>query len=136
MLPASEPATDAQRQAVAAKARCKSERGVRAHKQRMADAEGVISELKNRHGLDRARSRGTPLFHVQLLLGCAAINYKRLADHVPEAANGVAAAPAVAAPDLQPAEAARTTARAAAHDPAASALAARPSTWSYTVCLN
>jgi hypothetical protein len=47
----------------------------------MADAEGVVGELKNRHGLDRARSRGTPLFHVQLLLGCSALNMKRLATH-------------------------------------------------------
>jgi hypothetical protein len=64
----------------------------------MADAEGVISELKLRHGLDRARCRGTPLFHIQLLLGCAAINLKRLATHLlPEAANAAAAAPAVTA---------------------------------------
>src|SRR6266566_1856408 len=96
-----EPTSDAQRQAVAARARCKSERGVWAHKQRMADAEGVIAELKNRHGLDRVRARGTPLFHVQLLLGCTALNCKRLADHVPEAASGLAAAPAAAAHDLQ-----------------------------------
>jgi hypothetical protein len=40
-----------------------SEAGIWAHKRRMADAEGVISELKLRHGLDRARCRrGTPLF--------------------------------------------------------------------------
>lgn len=38
------------------------------------DGEGVIAELKNLHGLDRVRCRGTPSFHVQLLLGCAAIN--------------------------------------------------------------
>ena len=102
MLPKQgEPTSDAQRQALAARARCKSERGVWAHKQRMADAEGVIGELKNQHGLDRVRSRGTPLFHVQLLLGCTALNCKRLADHVPEAASGVAAAPAAAARDLQ-----------------------------------
>jgi len=60
----------------------------------MADAEGVIAELKNHHGLDRVRCRGTPAFHVQLLLGCAAINLKRLAKHVPNAHEGVAAAPA------------------------------------------
>src|SRR5712691_11803028 len=57
MLPAAEPTSEAQGQAVAARARCKSGRGVRAHKQRMADAEGVIGELKNRHGLDRVRAR-------------------------------------------------------------------------------
>ncbi len=136
MLPAGEPTSDAQRQAMAARARCKSERGIWAHKQRMADAEGVIGELKNRHGLDRVRSRGTPLFHLQLLLACTAINCKRLADHVPESATGIAAAPPAAAVDLQPAAAARTAARAADHDTPASPLATRPHTWSYIVCLN
>jgi hypothetical protein len=66
----------------------------------MADAEGVIAELKNLHGLDRVRCRGTPAFHVQLLLGCAAINLKRLAKHAPTAQQGVAAAPAAAAAAL------------------------------------
>src|SRR6266852_4794946 len=47
--------SEAQRQALAARARCKSERGILAHKRRMADAEGVIGELKNQHGLDRVR---------------------------------------------------------------------------------
>ena len=138
MLPKEgEPTSDAQRQAVAARARCKSERGVWAHKQRMADAEGVIGELKNQHGLDRVRSRGTPLFHVQLLLSCTALNCKRLADHVPEAASGVAAAPAAAARDLQtPTLATCAASRAAAPNAAGSALAAQPSSWSYTVCLN
>jgi hypothetical protein len=137
MLPKDgQPASDAQRQAVAARARCKSERGVWAHKQRMADAEGVIGELKNHHGLDRVRSRGTPLFHVQLLLGCTALNCKRLADHVPEAASG-AAAPAAAARDLQTTTpVASVVSGAAAPDAAGSAPAARPSSWNYTVCLN
>jgi transposase len=94
MLPADgAPKTDAQRAAMAARERCKTTRGVWSHKQRMADAEGVIGELKNRHGLDRARSRGTPLFHVQLLLGCSALNMKRLATHAGEAAEGQAATP-------------------------------------------
>ncbi len=136
MLPDGEPTSNAQRQAVAARARCKSERGVWAHKQRMADAEGVIGELKNQHGLNRVRSRGTALFHLQLLLGCTAINCKRLADHAPQAANGVAAAPAVAALDLRSAAAAHADARAARPDTAGRALAARPSTWSYIICLN
>ncbi len=136
MLPAGEPTSDAQREALAARVRCKSKQGVWAHKQRMADAEGVIAELKNRHGLDRVRSRGRPLFHLQLLLGCAAINCKRLADHAPEAAKGAAAAPAVAALDLRPAAAARAEARAARPDTAGRALAAGPSTWTYIVCLN
>jgi transposase len=92
-----EPQTTAQRLALAARARAKSEAGVWAHRQRMADAEGVIAELKNHHGLDRVRCRGTPAFHVQLLLGCAAINLKRLAKHAPIANEGVAAAPNVIA---------------------------------------
>lgn len=95
MLPptGSEPRTGAEREALAARRRCKSNAGIWAHKRRMADAEGVISELKLQHGLARARCRGTPLFHVQLLLGCAAINLKRLAKHAPEAATAIAAAP-------------------------------------------
>lgn len=88
-----EPKTEAQRQAKLARERCKSERGVWAHKRRMADAEGVIGELKNQGNLDRARCRGTPLFHVQLLVGCSAINIKRLASHAGEAASGRAAGP-------------------------------------------
>ena len=40
-----------------------------------------------------ARCRGTPLFHVQLLLGCTALNLKRLASHVGETASGAAAGP-------------------------------------------
>ena len=144
MLPkGGEATTEAQREAVAARARCKSERGLWAYKRRMADAEGVIGELKNRHRLDRVRSRGTPLFHVQLLLGCTALNCKRLADHVPEAASGIAAAPRAARSEL-PAAAAEAcgTARHRASptdpgsDPAASALGASPRTWGYVVCLN
>ena len=91
-----EPRTNAQRLALAAKQRAKSDAGVWAHRRRMADAEGVIAELKNQHGLDRVRCRGTPAFHVQLLLGCAAINLKRLAAHTPTAHEGDAAAPKAA----------------------------------------
>ncbi len=91
-----EPRTNAQQLALEARARAKSDAGVWAHRRRMADAEGVIAELKNLHGLDRVRCRGTPAFHAQLLLGCAAINLKRLATHTP-AAQGVAAAPKAAA---------------------------------------
>jgi transposase len=133
MLPAGEATTDAQHRAVAARARCKSPRGVWAHKRRMADAEGVVGELKNQHGLDRARSRGTPLFHVQLLLGCAALNYKRLADHVPAAASAAAAAPKPAAPD-QPSQAAPAAAQTAAAN--ISPAATGSNTWNYVVCLN
>jgi transposase len=99
MLPpaGSEPRTEAEREALAARARCKTEAGIWAHRRRMANAEGVIGELKLQHALGRARCRGTPLFHVQLLLGCAAINLKRLATHASDAASGVAGAPVAAA---------------------------------------
>jgi transposase len=99
MLPPAglDPRTQAETEAQAARERCKTEAGVLAHKRRMADAEGVIGELKLQHGLARARCRGTPLFHVQLLLGCAAINLKRLATHLPQPASGAAAAPAARA---------------------------------------
>ena len=102
MLPRNrrEPRTNAQRLALAAKERAKSEAGVWAHRRRMADAEGVIAELKNQHALGRVRRRGAPAFHVQLLLGCAAINLKRLATHTPTAHQGVAAAPKRAAAAL------------------------------------
>jgi len=98
LLPTSgEPRTNAQRLALEARARAKSERGLWAYRRRMADAEGVIAELKTLHGVDRVRCRGTPAFHVQLLLGCAAINLKRLAKHAPAAHEGVAAAPTAVA---------------------------------------
>lgn len=96
------PRTEAQQLALAARRRAKSERGLWAYRRRMADAEGVIAELKSLHGLDRVRCRGLPTFHVRLLLGCAAINLKRLAAHAPAADQGVAAVPkpATAAPAL------------------------------------
>jgi hypothetical protein len=102
MLPRDErgPRTNAQRLALQARARMKTGTGVWAYRRRMADAEGVIGELKNLHGLDRVRCRGTPAFHVQLLLGCAAINLKRLAKHAPAAHEGAAAAPNTAAASL------------------------------------
>jgi hypothetical protein len=94
MLPAPDcaPTTDAQRAAVAARERCETAVGVWAYERRMADAEGAVAELKNEHGLDRARCRGTPLFHVQLLLGCSALNLKRLASRA-TTAEGRAAGP-------------------------------------------
>jgi transposase len=50
MLPAEGDAkTDAQRQAQAARERCKTPEGIWAHKRRMADAEGAVGELKNEH---------------------------------------------------------------------------------------
>lgn len=91
-----EPRTNAQRLALEARARTKSDDGLWAYRRRMADAEGVIAELKNLHALDRVRCRGTLAFHVQLLLGCAAINLKRLAAHAPTAQQGAAARPRAA----------------------------------------
>jgi transposase len=137
--PGEEATTEAQRLALAARARCKSERGILAHKRRMADAEGVIGELKNQHGLDRVRCRGTPLFHLQLLLGCTAVNCKRLADHVPEAASGVAGTPKVAGGDLPAAAGSCTVerdAQAALNHAVGKPFGASLSTWSHPLCLN
>src|SRR4051812_49145082 len=94
MLPEADeqPKTDAKRQALAARARCKTSAGIWAHIRRMCDAEGGVAELKNEHGMDRARCRGTSLFHVQVLLGCTALNVKRLASRG-QAASGQAAGP-------------------------------------------
>ena len=139
-----EPKTQSERQALRARERCKSEAGVRAHKRRMADAEGVISELKIQGTLHRARCRGTALFHVQVLVDCAAVNMKRLADRGGEAAEGLAAQPAggarIAPPSAQePREA--SSARSSA--PAGligrvkrPSVASTPSTWSFVVSLN
>jgi len=130
MLPrnAGKPRTNAQRLALEAKARMKSEQGVWAYRRRMADAEGVIAELKNLHGLDRVRCRGTPAFHVQLLLGCAAINLKRLVAHAPTAQQGIAAAPkALGAAGQQPEP----------HEQQQPTLQSRERlTWTVRLCLN
>ena len=135
MLPPAgcEPRTGAEREALAARARCKSEAGIRAHRRRMADAEGVISELKLRHSLARARCRGTPLFHVQLLLGCAAINLKRLATHAPEAASAAAAAPAAETATVATPATAQPSHRSTA--PTAIPLL-HSATWAVALCLN
>jgi len=135
--------TEAQRQALAARARCKSAAGIAAHRQRMADAEGVIGELKNQGTADRAQRRGTPHYHVQLLLNCTAVNCKRLADHAPQAQSGAAAAPQTA---QMPPAVAVTSATAAAAQPAVAAtdpsswlaavLDAAPQTWDYAISLN
>src|SRR3954467_15351354 len=97
MLPPAgqQPKTDAKREALAARRRCKTPTGIWAHIRRMSDAEGGVAELKNEHAMARARCRGTKLFHVQLLLGCAALNVKRLITR-PDAASGQAAGPATA----------------------------------------
>lgn len=98
MLPAADeqPKTSAQAAAKAARERCKTPTGVWSYIQRMGDAEGVVGELKHQHGMDRARSRGTPMFHVQLLFGCSALNLKRIAAHAGQAASGAAAGPRTA----------------------------------------
>jgi transposase len=116
MLPAAgePPKTDAKREALSARQRCQTPAGMWAHVRRMCDAEGGVAELKNEHGMDRARCRGTSLFHVQLLLGCTALNVKRLAGRG-HAASGQAAGPAT--PQQATEEgAAATTARDAASD--------------------
>ena len=109
---------------------------------RMADAEGGVAELKNEHGLDRARCRGTSLFHVQLLLGCTALNVKRLASRA-DAASGQAAGPATAQADADEGAADAISAAQTAHtDLAATSPPARRSrprpapTWTITLSLN
>jgi transposase len=131
MLPkaAEEPTTEAQRQALAARTRCKSPAGIAAHRQRMADAEGVIGELKNQGTAARAQRRGSPHYHVQLLLNCAAVNCKRLTDHAPQAQSGVAAVPQTTQPQ-QPATAADRS------QWLATLLAAGPRVWDYAISLN
>jgi transposase len=89
--PDGEAKSEAQRQAQAARERCKSAAGIWAHRRRMADSEGAIAELKSQHALARARRRGTPAFHVQLLVGSAALNLKRLATRLGQPAEGWAA---------------------------------------------
>ena len=74
----------------AARERCKSPPGVEAAIDRMTHGEGAISELKLRHGLDRARCRGTPKLSVQLLLAATAINLKRLLSRPQATENGQA----------------------------------------------
>jgi transposase len=143
MLPkvGEEPTTEAQRQALAARSRCKSPAGIEAHRRRMADAEGVIGELKNQGTADRAQRRGTPHFHVQLLLNCTAVNCKRLADHAQQAQSGVAAAPQAAESQPRPAAAcaAATPPAPAAADPTrwlAALLTAAPRACDYAISLN
>ena len=137
--PGEEAATEAQRQALAARARCQSPAGIAAHRQQMADAEGVIGELKNQGTADRAQRRGTPHYHVQLLLNCAAVNCKRLADHAPQAQSGVAAAPQTTQAPATAASATSTQQPAAAADRSrwlAALLAAAPRACDYPISLN
>jgi hypothetical protein len=134
MLPKAgeEAATEAQRQAVAARARCKSAAGINAHRRRMADAEGVIGELKNRGTAARVQRRGRPHFHVQLLLNCTAVNCKRLADHAQQAQTGIGAAPQSTQAPL-PAASGTAAERSGW---LAQVLAVAPSVWDYAISLN
>jgi transposase len=127
MLPRSgTPTTEGQRLALLARRRTKTAEGIWAHARRMADSEGVISEVKLEGTLARARCRGTPLFHIQVLVDCAAINCKRLVRHA-AAATGVAAQPAAAAGLAVPA---------AACSPLTLTGDAAARVWSFSVCLN
>jgi transposase len=118
--------TDGHRLALAARGRCKTREGIWAHARRMADSEGVISEAKLEGTLARARCRGTPLFHIQVLVDCAAINCKRLVRHA-AAATGLAAQPLAAAGLAVPS---------AASSPLALAGDAAACVWSFNACLN
>jgi transposase len=141
--PAGEPPkTDAKREARAARARCKTPTGVWAQIRRMCDAEGGVAELKNEHGMSRARCRGTGLFHVQLLLSCSALNVKRLASRG-DAARGQAAGPAKAQAAADEGAAQASAGDLAAGDEPARALTARRSivaatraTWTITLSMN
>jgi len=66
--------------ALDARALMRTPAGVGAKIDRMVHAEGAISELK-RHGLTRARGRGTRKLQLQLLAAATAINLKRLLAH-------------------------------------------------------
>lgn len=66
--------------AITARALMRTPLGVEAKIERMVHAEGAISELK-RHGIGRARSRGTRKLQLQLLAAATAINLKRLLAH-------------------------------------------------------
>lgn len=70
-------------EALAARARTRTPRGVAVKIDRMTHAEGAISELKNQHALGRIRCRGTPKAQIQLLIAATAINLKRLARYAP-----------------------------------------------------
>jgi transposase len=69
--------------AVAARALMRTRAGVAAKIERTVHAEGAISELK-RHGLTRARSRGTRKLQLQMLAAATVINLKRLLTHQDE----------------------------------------------------
>jgi IS5 family transposase len=75
--------------AQAARARCKTPRGVDAAIDPITHGEGAIAELK-RHGAGRARCRSTAKLQIQLLLAATAINLERLTTRPPAAHNDCA----------------------------------------------
>ena len=83
-------------EAIAARARTRTARGVSLKIDRMTHAEGAIGELKNQHALARIRSRGTRKAQIQLLLAATAINLKRLARYAPAHTATAAADPRAA----------------------------------------
>src|SRR3954469_11384938 len=94
------------------------------------------------YGMGRARCRGTGWFHVQLLLGCTALNVKRLASRG-DAARGQAAGPAKAQAAADEGAAQASAGDLAARDQPAHALTARGSivsatraTWTTTLSMN
>jgi hypothetical protein len=109
---------------------------------RMADAEGGVAELNNEHGLGRARCRGTSRLHVYLLLGCTALNVKRLAGRA-DAASAQAAGRQTSQPDSDDAAADAITADRAAPSAPRDLLTARSpmlcspaAAWTITLSLN
>lgn len=137
MLPAGVPATQSQRLALAARARTKTAEGLWAHARRMADAEGAIAEVKTQGTLARARCRGTPLFHIQVLIDFAAVNCKRLVRHAGVAATGIAAAPRVAAMSADPGpHGPPGGSRRPAKEGIGRSLESASAIWSFSVCLN
>ena len=131
------PATTSQRLARRARGRCKTSEGVWAHARRMADAEGVISELKTQGTLARARCRGRSLFHVQVLVDCAALNCKRLIERAAGRAEGIAGAgQAAASAPTPPLPALTRPAKASAPVGAFALSAATLPTWTFLVSLN
>jgi transposase len=88
-------------EAARARARCRTPAGISAILDRQAHAEGAISELKLRHGVGRARRRGTKALQVQLLLAATAVNLKRLLTRPDAAGNSAAGGHAGAARRLR-----------------------------------
>jgi hypothetical protein len=81
------------REALAARARTRTARGVSVKIERMTHAEGAIGELKNQHAMARTRGRGTRKAQIQLLIAATAVNLKRLARYAPAHSAQTAADP-------------------------------------------